>query len=181
MPFNVSNFKANLVNEGARPTLFDVEIPSVYLLGKNVNFRCKAAQLPASSLGVIEVPYFGRKIKVAGDRTFAEWTITVINDESFAIRSSLESWSNQINQHIGNLRADANYKSQNAVVTQYAKDGSALKQYNMINVWPSEVGAIDLSWETNDSIEEYTVTLQYDYWTSVTSGIASATALTPVE
>jgi T4-like virus tail tube protein gp19 len=181
MPFNVSNFKANLVNEGARPTLFDVEIPSVYLLGKNVNFRCKAAQLPASTLGIIEVPYFGRKIKVPGDRTFAEWTITVINDESFAIRSSLESWSNQINQLIGNQRADPNYKNQNATVTQYAKDGSMLKQYSMVNIWPSEVGAIDLSWETTDSIEEYTVTLQYDYWTVVNDGIASATAMSPAE
>ena len=181
MPFNVSNFKSNLVNEGARGTLFDVVIPNSYLNGKNLEFRCKAAQLPASTLGIIEVPYFGRKIKVPGDRTFAEWTITVINDESFAVRSSLESWSNQINQHIGNQRVDPNYKNQNAVVTQYAKDGSILKQFSMVNIWPSEVTAIDLSWETTDTIEEYTVTLQYDYWTVVNQGVAAAVVEGPFE
>ena len=170
MAFLVNEFKQRLVNDGARPTLFDVQITfqgsTANSSVPNLNFKCKAAQIPASTVGTIEVPYFGRKIKVAGDRTFAEWTITVINDESFRIRNGFESWSNLINQHVENNRAGL-YQA-DAVVQQYGKDGNPIVNglYSFKNIWPSEIGAIDLSWETTDSIEEYTVTLQYDYWTN---------------
>ena len=188
MPFNVNDFKQNLINEGARPTLFDVQFtlpPDVAnngvtdLAPQEVQFRCKAAQLPASTVGLIEVPYFGRKIKVAGDRTFADWTITIINDESFSIRTKLQGWSNSINQHVSNTRPANNYKT-NINVTQYSKantEAQGLVTYTLYNCWPSEIAAIDLSWETNDTIEEYTVTWQYDYWQLTnTGGVASGTA-----
>ena len=146
MPFNVSNFKSNLINDGARGTLFDVSITFNGQTVPNVEFRCKAAQLPASTLGIIEVPYFGRKVKVAGDRTFADWTVTIINDESFTTRNYFESWSNQINQHVENNRAAQPYVG-DATVTQYDKAGNDIQQYYFKNMWPSEIGAIDLSWE----------------------------------
>ena len=176
MSFNVNEFKGRLVSEGARPTLFRAQINfPISSAGSPVSdfqFMCKAAQLPASTVGTIEVPYFGRKIKVAGDRTFAEWTVTVINDESFSVRNAFERWQNAVNAYQGNTRgvSPAGYRG-DAFVRQYAKTGEDLpiKTYHFKDMYPSEIGAIDLSWETTDSIEEFTVTLQYNYFTSDTT------------
>jgi len=127
----------------------------------------KAAQIPASTLGVIEIPYFGRQIKVAGNRTYAEWSPIIINDEDFAIRNAMEQWSNSINSAQGNLNtaggsAPSLYKS-NAQVTQFGKDGSILRVYNFVGIYPTEVAAIDLAWDS-EAIQEFGVTFQYDYW-----------------
>lgn len=174
MAFNVSEIRSQLTGGGARPTLFQVRLTNPVNASGDLktSFMAKATQLPASTLGTIEVPYFGRKIKVPGDRTFAEWTITVINDEDFLIRNSLEQWSNSINLHEQNLNilgtAPSDVQSQGQVV-QYGKDGKILRVYNFNNVWPSEVSPIDLSWDSTDQIEEYTVTLQYDWWNISTS------------
>lgn len=173
MPFNIQDFKGFLNNEGARPTLFEAFLKfPVGSADADFSFHCKAAQLPGKTLGIIEVPYFGRKIKVAGDQTFAEWTVTVINEEKAAgdlthVRSSFELWMSRINTTVGNLRTIGNaaYKC-DAIVTQFGKDGSTLQQYNFKNMWPSDVSPIDVSWESNDTIEEFTVTLQYDWWES---------------
>ena len=129
---------------------------------------CRAAQMPASTLGTIEVPYFGRKVKIAGDRTFAEWTITIMNDEDMIIRNAMEQWSNSINSHLGNLRAfgsasPALYKA-NASVVHYGKTGLPLRTYTFNGLFPTEVSPIDLDWNTTDTLEEFTVTFQYDYW-----------------
>ena len=129
---------------------------------------CRAAQMPASTLGTIEVPYFGRKVKIAGDRTFAEWTITIMNDEDMIIRNAMEQWSNSINSHLGNLRAfnsasPALYKA-NANVVHYGKTGLPLRTYTFNGLFPTEVSPIDLDWNTTDTLEEFTVTFQYDYW-----------------
>jgi hypothetical protein len=123
-------------------------------------------------LGTIEVPYQGRKIKTAGDRTYAEWTVTVLNDEGFTVKKYLELWSNFINKAEVNERdsafygisgASATYKS-DALVSQLDKSGQAVSVYNFKGLYPSEVAAVDLAWDTNDTIEEFTVTFQYDYW-----------------
>jgi hypothetical protein len=173
MPFNVNDFKSHLVGEGARNTLFQVEINfngvSTPEFQDGFKFLCKAASLPASTVGVIEVPYFGRKIKVAGDRTFADWTTTIINLEDFGIRNTLEQWMSLINSHVGNVRAgDSLYKDCSALVTQYKKDGvSVAQQYKIENIWPAEVAAIDVDWNTTDSIEDFTVTWHYDWWTNI--------------
>ena len=129
---------------------------------------CRAAQMPASTLGTIEVPYFGRKVKIAGDRTFAEWTITIMNDEDMIIRNAMEQWSNSINSHLGNLRSFATaspalYKA-NASVVHYGKTGLPLRTYTFNGLFPTEVSPIDLDWNTTDTLEEFTVTFQYDYW-----------------
>ena len=131
-------------------------------------FMAKAAQIPASTIGTIEVPYFGRKIKIAGDRTFAEWTVTIVNDEDFLIRNSMEEWMQSINSHLGNVRkfgaASPLLYKQNAQVVQYSKTGLPVRQYTFNGMWPIEVSTIDLAWESTDAIEEFTVTFQYDFW-----------------
>jgi hypothetical protein len=153
MPFNITDFKGNFPFDGARPNLFEVNIP---VFDQKLTFTAKAAQLPGSTIGTIEVPYFGRTIKMAGNRTFPEWTITVINDEDFVVRNQLEEWMSRINGHESNL----------AEVYQYGKQGNIIKTYTFIDMFPADISPIDVSWDANDAIEEYAVTFQYQYWTS---------------
>lgn len=175
MAFNINEIRSQLIGGGARPTLFQVQITNpVNGAGDlKVPFMCKAAALPTSNLGTIEVPYFGRKIKVAGDRTFDEWTVTIINDEDFLIRNAMEEWMNSINLHQQNTRlgssSPSEYKSQ-ASVQQYGKDGQILRTYNFNGIFPTNVSEIAMAWDTNDTIEEFTVTFQYDWW-NVSGGI----------
>ena len=170
MAFNISDMRANLTGGGARNTLFKVFInnPITPLGDLKTPFMVKAAQLPESVIGQIEVPYAGRKIKVAGDRTFSEWTTTVINDEDFAIRHALETWSNAINSHEGNSMetgssSPASYKA-NAQIVQYSKTGQAIREYTMDGMFPINISTIEMSWESNDQIEEFTVSWALDFW-----------------
>lgn len=170
MAFNVNELRSQLTFGGARNSLFQVTItnPSNGAGDIKVPFMVKAAQIPAATLGVIEVPYFGRKLRYAGDRTFADWTVTVINDEDFLIRNAMENWSNQINSLQGNLRtfgssSPAQYKT-TAEVTQFSRTGVPLRTYKFNGIFPSDVSSIDVNWEQTDSIEEFSVTFQYDYW-----------------
>lgn len=166
MAFNINEFKSQLIGGGARPTLFQVQItnPILPIADFKVPFMVKSAGLPASNLGSYVVPYFGRQVKYAGDRTFDPWTVTVINDEDFAIRNAMEAWSNAINSHDSNTRAlPQTYKS-NAVITQYSKDGRALRTYVFEGLHPITIDAIAMGWEAVDTIEEFTVTFQYDLW-----------------
>jgi hypothetical protein len=176
MAFNIQEIRSQLVLGGARASLFQVQIsnPANGAGDIKVPFMVKAAQIPASTTGVIEVPYFGRKIKVAGDRTFAEWTVTIINDEDFLIRNAMEQWSNSINSHAGNIREFGSaspllYKS-NAQITQFSKTGVPIREYTFNGMFPTEVSAIEMAWETTDAIEEFTVTFQYDFW-EVSGGV----------
>lgn len=172
MAFNVSEFAAaGLPLGGARPSLFSVivDTPSgVPNIGARMNFTCRATTVPESTLGVIEVPYFGRRIKLAGNRTFANWTVTVMNDEDFAIRHAMEIWSNAINRHQANLRetqlsTNQSYRT-TATVTQFSKVGVPVRTYEFVNIFPVAVSTIDLNWETADAVEEFTVEFAYDYW-----------------
>jgi hypothetical protein len=170
MAFNINEIKSQLVYGGARPTLFQCQItnPIQGAADLKVPFMVRSTTMPASTLGTIEVPYFGRKIKVAGDRTFDTWSVTVINDEDFLIRNAMEEWSSAINTHLENQRATgssqtADYKSR-AQVTQYSKDGLALRTYSFEGIFPVEISDIGVDWDTTDSIEEFTVTFQYDWW-----------------
>jgi len=176
MAFNIQEIRSQLVLGGARASLFQVQIanPANGAGDIKVPFMVKAAQIPASTTGVIEVPYFGRKIKVAGDRTFAEWTVTIINDEDFLIRNAMEQWMNSINSHAGNIREFGSaspllYKS-NAQITQFSKTGVPIREYTFNGMFPTEVSAIEMAWETTDAIEEFTVTFQYDFW-EVSGGV----------
>jgi len=169
MAFNVNEFAGALKQGGARPSLFQVQItnPINGVADAQVPFLCKAAQIPESTISAIEMPYFGRTVKVAGTRTFAEWSPTIINDEDFAIRNAMEQWSNAINSMQGNISdvasSPALYKA-NATVTQYGKSGDILRVYDFVGIFPTSIAAIDLGWDQGAAVEEYGITFQYDYW-----------------
>ena len=175
MAFNINEIKSQLTGGGARPSLFSVQFsnPANGVANVKVPFMVRASQIPASVLGNFTVPYFGRKINLAGDRTFQPWQVNVINDEDFLVRNALEEWSNAINSLEGNLRSFGGsspllYKS-DAVVTQYGKTGDTIRQYTFHGIYPQDVSAINLDWDATDRIEEFTCTFQYDYW-EVTGG-----------
>lgn len=179
MAFNVAEFRANLVGDGARPNLFQVTLtfPAIAAngtaAGQKATFMAKAAQLPGSTIGQVPVYYFGRELKFAGNRSFADWTLQIINDEDFTIRNAIESWMNSINSHSGNVRnaAAANPSSYtvDATVTQYGKTGDALKTYKFVGMYPLDLAPIDLDWSSNDTIEEYGVTFAYQWWETDTT------------
>ena len=176
MAFNVNQFRATLVNDGARPSLFEVVMTLPPILGavpltNDIIFRVKATSLPGDGVSSISVPYFGREIKVAGTRTFPDWSFTVINDENFLIRNNLELWMSGMNSHVGNLRnpalATSNLYQADAWVTQFAKTGEMIKQYHIVGCFPTDVAPIDLDWASGDQIEEFGVTLSYQWWESI--------------
>lgn len=174
MAFDISNFKSEgLAYGGARPALFDVGISLPLDIGSQaetkINLTCRAAQLPAATVGSIDVGYFGRMIKIAGDRTFADWTITVMNDEDFVARVAFEKWSNYINMLETNIRQSADTQETNTYKTdldvrQFGKNGQIIRRYKIIGAFPTTVDAIDLNWETQNQIETFGVTFSYDYW-----------------
>ncbi len=127
----------------------------------------KAANIPASTVGVIDVPYRGRVLKIAGDRTFEPWTVTVLNDAGFALRSKFEAWSTNIQALQQNLQNTANPGGYcaDALVRQFDRQGNPVRSYKFAQIWPSNVSAIDLAWDSNDTPEEYTVEFQVQYWT----------------
>jgi hypothetical protein len=167
MAFDISAFKSNLTAGGARPNLFEANVINPIAGGGDASFRfvCKAAQVPSASIPAIDVPYFGRQVRLAGNRVFEPWTVTIFNDEGFTVRNALEQWMGAINTHEGNLQLSpqGTYKSDSEVV-HYGKDGSAIATYKFYGLFPTEIGAIELAWDSNDQVEEYTVTFAYDYW-----------------
>jgi len=174
MPFNISAFKSNgLVYGGTRPSLFNVFLQVPAGIGiDNVSvdkfrFVCRTAELPDSSISSIDIPYFGRKIKVAGERQFTDWSVTVINDEDFAVRSLFEAWSNALNRLVSNVRdpsLSAEQYKQDLEVIQYSKDGSEIRSYMIIGAFPTQIGAIALDWDSANQVETFTVNFSYDYW-----------------
>jgi len=166
MAFNINEMRSQLVYGGARQNLFQVRInnPANASGDLKTPFMVQAAQIPESTLGVIPVFYFGRQMKLAGDRTFGDWTVTVINDEDFLIRNAMEEWSNRINRLERNVRDINRYKS-NATVIQYAKDGTPIREYKFNGIFPSVISPIELDWASTDQIESFQVTFSYDYWT----------------
>jgi len=169
MAFNVNEFQGQMVGGGARPSLFEVFLtnPVNSSADDKVRFMCRVAQIPGTTLSSIPVSYFGRPVKFAGNRTFEDWTVTIINDEDFSIRSTLEEWVQNINSTQGNIRlAGANpeaYKSQ-AQVVHYGKQGNIIREYKFVGMFPTLIAPIDLDWGNADAIEEYSVTFTYDYF-----------------
>jgi len=180
----LSDFKTALSGGGARPNLFEVgitlpsdaatatgsQLPDKFLL------LCKAANLPASNIASIDVPFRGRTFKVAGDRTYDTWSITVINDNDFAIRKIMEDWMQHIGQYqdASGVTDPAQYMA-SATVTQLSRSTSAMtatsgsdiidaKQYTFQDIFPTNISAIDLSFDSSDAIEEFTVEFQVNYW-----------------
>lgn len=175
MAFNIEEFKAQgPVRGGARPTSFEVIIPD--WPGSNVGseqqlrFMVKATQIPASVLGQIEVPYMGRRIKVIGDRQYANWNVTVIGDEDYNLRQTFETWHQNLNQHIENNMtggvspAPTSYK-RDAVIHHLSRDGvTTLKTYTLKGIFPVQIDSISLDWEAIDQITMFDVEFAMDYF-----------------
>ena len=166
----VDDMKAKLVGGGARPNLFKVTMAFPSYVTANVelaSYMCKASSMPASTITPIEVPFRGRQLKIAGDRTFDPWSVTIINDTDFNVRNSFEQWMNGINQHEENtgLTQPSSYMA-DMIVEQLDKDGTVKKTYNIRGAFPSNLGAIELSYESGDVIEEFEVEMQIQYWES---------------
>ena len=175
---NVSSF-IQRVGQGVKPNMFMVDVNFPGALGKNAddlettNIMCKSAALPGSNLGVIEVPFRGRTVKIAGDRTFDTWTVTFFNDKDFKLRAFFEEWANKINTHEANTselfvpNSSTGYTA-DLKVKQLEKDdtttGSILRQYTLFYCFPTNVSQIDLAYDSNDQIEEFTVEWQYSYF-----------------
>ena len=193
MPFNVQDFRASLVTDGARASLFDISLTFPLAVGtggtapgafgsaqQQVTFRAKSSSLPGDSVSSIGLNYFGREIKVAGTRSFTDWSFTVINDEDFVIRNAFERWMSGINSHVSNLRlpsmisGDGGYQ-QDAFITQYGKTGDILKVYKLVGCFPTDVSAIDVDWGA-DNIEEFAVTFAYQWWEAIDTTDSSSAA-----
>lgn len=202
MARGISEFKTKLINGGARPNLFlvrlnfpttlntiaDIEpVDSSNVITERAEFLVKTAQLPASTIGTIDVPFRGRMLKVAGDRTFEPWSVTVVNDGQFGIRKAFETWSRGINALTENVsqlgfgddnpgycvdlevfQLGRDAKTPNKTPTSMnaqGRDGmEVIRAYKFYDAWPSSLSAIDLSYESNDQIEEFTVEFQYNYY-----------------
>jgi len=186
----ISNFKAALIGGGARPNLFEVELTTlpagISWDADSFRYMCKAAQLPAQNVANIDVPFRGRIFKVAGDRTIDTWTVTIINDEGFVLRNAFEEWANLIAKLDTNLGAtDPSAYMTNAKVFQLGRgsstsskssagtSNSVLKEYEFVDIWPSNVAAIDLSYDSSDTIEEFTVEFQVQSFNAVVAGGAN--------
>jgi len=183
----LSQFKSQLIGGGARPNLFEVELTTlpngISWDADNFRFMCKSAALPAQNIAAIDVPFRGRIFKVAGDRTIDTWTVTVINDEGFILRNAFEEWSNLIADLTTNIGAtDPAAYMTNAKVYQLgrgsvpsSKDNSGnsnavLKEYEFVDIFPTNVSQIDLSYDSSDTIEEFTVEFQVQSFTYTGSG-----------
>lgn len=175
---SVNNFIANFQGGGARPNLYNVIVtfpPSLPagLASRKASFTCKAASLPGSNMGMAQVPFMGRQVKLAGDKTFDDWTITIVNDTDFAVRDTFERWMDYINGHVSNVSFPGwgnptNYFA-SAQVIQLDREDRAIKSYSMDAIFPLNVSEIQLGFDQNDVIEEFSVTLAVNYWRSNTT------------
>lgn len=179
---NVKDFLSK-VKSGVKPNLFRVKLDWPTGLGISQadkelgSFLCKSAALPASNLGVIDVPFRGRVVKVAGDRTFDTWSVTIINDVDFRLRNLFEAWLQNINAHEDNIAELINPEeggdgyTKDLVVHQLGRSGEEkqdnyVKTYKLWGCFPTQISQIDLAYDSNDQIEEFTVEFQVQYWTS---------------
>lgn len=191
MAFKIQEFRSNMYGDGARPNLFEVSINlptsgfaniagGALNFAEKLRFSCRTAQLPGSTMGQVVQNYFGRELKFAGNRTFPEWTVTVINDEDFLVRNAFEKWMNGLNMHRDNIRHASAYTNldytADGEVFQWGKLGDAggpIKKYKFIGMFPIDVSPIELDWGSNDMIEEYTVTFAYQWWSSEDDGVTT--------
>ena len=178
---NISSFTNALQGGGARANQFEVTINGgggEGLSQRNFSFLCRGAQIPALTIGEIAIPYRGRQIFVAGDRTYDAWTVTIMNDRSFGVRSHLESWMN----NMGDIGAATTAQSLNAssyygqaIVKQKDRNDATIRTYVLDGVWPTTLDAIDLAYDANDAVEEFGATFRFN-WMTITGGDVSASS-----
>ena len=189
MSVNSFTSALNKARLGARPNLFSVSIADPGLVGmesgKEFSFMCQSGQIPSSTIGIIEVPYMGRTLKIPGNRTFEEWTTTITNSETWSSRTAIEDWMAQMNGHAANVslfdsldgmttdltvRHYGQGQKGAADATSATEFGTAeseapvIAQYKLVQAWPSALSAIDLAWDSNDTLETFDITWQYQYW-----------------
>lgn len=182
MPFNIEQFKSNgLILSGARPSQFEIRMTGWPASGsvapQKVTLLAKASSAPPSIIDSVDVPYFGRKIKVYGDRIYPNWAVTFMNDEDFNLRDRLEAWHNAINTPDTNLMVGTtplvtnqtagttSYK-QDMEVIHYGKAGNIIRIYKIYGAFPVSIDAIPLDWDATNQFEQYNVEFAYDYWKS---------------
>ena len=193
--FKISTFRAAL-KSGSRPNLFRIEVipPSGIVVG-GYTALVRSAALPSATMGTIELPMNGgRRFKLGGDRVFTEWTSTVLNDENYTLRSSLEAWQDQmvfnnfeIGSSLGNRSAGAGTPTTplglygTIQIYQLNEKGASVPNgsYRLVNCWPSDISAIDLSYDTTDAVEDFTVTWTYDYYENGFEGTGNAETKIP--
>ena len=192
----ISQFKSKLVGGGARPNLFEVELATLPAAvseaswsADDFKFMCKAAAIPAQNIASIDVPFRGRTFKVAGDRTIDTWTITIINDEKFNLRRAFEEWTEQIAKLDNNLGATqpGSYMT-NAIVYQLGRGATSsstsnageanavLAQYEFVDIFPTNVSELALSYDSSDTIEEFTVEFQVQSINILAPGVKASDA-----
>ena len=171
----ISSFSSRFKG-GVRANQFTAKItipPGIGQMGPDFSFHCKGTSIPASTIGNIPVPFLGRQLMVPGDRTYADWTVTVFNDVTMDIRHTFEGWMAQLQNHGANFQNSTKNEAVYGTgsVTQLNRTGEAISSYS-IEIYPTEVAAIDLAWDSNDAVEEYAVTFAVNYWIP-TRGLAS--------
>ena len=167
---NINDFKAKLAGGGARPNQFKVTMPfpGYAQVGGEIEdlaFLCRATVIPSMTVGNINVPFRGRQIKIAGDRTFEDWTVTVLNDTDFKLRNAFERWQNGINNMTDGegLTNPADYQV-DLFVDQLDRNGTTIKSYTLRGCYPTGVAEIALDYGTNDQIEEFAVSWEYQFF-----------------
>ena len=175
---SIEDFKAVLQGGGVRPTMFQVELTFPGDVTGDPNqatndgtFLIKAASLPAANIGQIQIPFRGRQLKVSGDRTFEDWQVRVINDDTFRLRKAFEEWSEKIqnfNYALGANRLEQYFST--AIVRQLDRDGSQLRAYQFEGIWPITVSSIDLDFDSRDAAEDYSVTFAVQYYSAIDAG-----------
>ena len=172
---NISSFTNALQGGGARANQFEVTMSGGGATGiqsRGFSFLCRGAQIPALNIGEVVVPYRGRQIFVAGDRTYEAWTVTVMNDRNYGVRSQLESWMNNMGD-IGSastaatLNANSYYAT--AIVKQMDRNDATIRTYTLDGVWPTTLDAIDLAFDANDAIQEFGATFRFN-WMTIAGG-----------
>jgi hypothetical protein len=169
---NVNQFIGSLQGGGARPNQFKVTFPA---LGSDFEFLCRSAQIPALTIGEVLIPFRGRQVYVPGDRTYDPWAVTVMNDRSYAIRSTLEAWMNDL-QDIGSSTVSNAIGAEvyrQVTVEQLDRNDRKIRTYTLYDAWPTTLDAIDLAFDTNDTLEEFTVTFRFNYMTAAGTGLTS--------
>jgi hypothetical protein len=170
---NVADFKAQMIGGGARPNQFRVELtfPSFVTLGviagQRAQFLCRAASLPASTIETISIPYRGRPVNFAGERSFQPWTVSIYNDTTFNIRNALEQWQSGIQQYnTTNGRTNPTDYQVDLSVHQLDRNGATIKSYKFTDAFPTNIGAITLDYEQQNAIEQFDVEFVYNFFTS---------------
>ena len=170
---NIADFKAQMIGGGARPNQFRVELtfPSFVTLGviagQRAQFLCRAASLPASTIETISIPYRGRPVNFAGERSFQPWTVSIYNDTTFNIRNALEQWQSGIQQYnTTNGRTNPTDYQVDLSVHQLDRNGATIKSYKFTDAFPTNIGAITLDYEQQNAIEQFDVEFVYNFFTS---------------